>query len=42
MPGYTHFQHAQPWSFGHYMMRHASILERDLQRIEGTYRRART
>jgi argininosuccinate lyase len=39
MPGYTHFQHAQPWSFGHYMMRHASILERDLQRIEGTYRR---
>ncbi len=39
MPGYTHFQHAQPWSFGHYMMRHVSILERDLQRIEGTYRR---
>jgi argininosuccinate lyase len=39
MPGYTHFQHAQPWSFGHYMMRHASVLERDLQRLAGTYRR---
>ncbi|PYM57284.1 MAG: argininosuccinate lyase [Candidatus Rokuibacteriota bacterium] len=39
MPGYTHLQHAQPWSFGHFLMRHASGLERDLQRLSGAYAR---
>ena len=35
MPGYTHFQHAQPWTFGHYLMRQASALDRDLERLAG-------
>jgi argininosuccinate lyase len=39
MPGYTHFQHAQPSTFGHALMRHASVLERDLQRLEGAFAR---
>jgi argininosuccinate lyase len=39
MPGYTHFQHAQPSTFGHALMRHASVLERDLQRLEGCFAR---
>ncbi|MBI4278690.1 MAG: argininosuccinate lyase [Armatimonadetes bacterium] len=40
MPGYTHLQHAQPWTFGFYLMRQVSILERDLQRLAGAYARA--
>lgn len=39
MPGYTHLQHAQPWTFGHYLMREASILLRDLERLGEAYRR---
>jgi argininosuccinate lyase len=39
MPGYTHMQHAQPWTFGHYLMRQASILTRDLARITDAYPR---
>ncbi|MFO0996022.1 MAG: argininosuccinate lyase [Alphaproteobacteria bacterium] len=39
MPGYTHLQHAQPWTFGHYLMRQASIFERDLQRLRDAFRR---
>lgn len=39
MPGYTHLQHAQPSTFGHALMRHASVLERDLQRLEGAFAR---
>lgn len=39
MPGYTHLQHAQPWTFGHYLLRHASILARDLQRLRDVYPR---
>jgi argininosuccinate lyase len=39
MPGYTHLQHAQPWTFGHYLMRQASIIERDLARLSDLYPR---
>jgi len=39
MPGYTHSQHAQPTTFGHTMMRHAAVLERDLQRLAGAFSR---
>jgi argininosuccinate lyase len=39
MPGYTHFQHAQPWTFGHYLMRQASALERDLERLRAAFGR---
>jgi argininosuccinate lyase len=39
MPGYTHLQHAQPVTFGHVLMRHASALERDLERLAGAFGR---
>jgi argininosuccinate lyase len=39
MPGYTHLQHAQPWTFGHYLMRQASVLDRDFERLRGAYGR---
>ncbi|HYB40439.1 MAG TPA: argininosuccinate lyase, partial [Candidatus Methylomirabilis sp.] len=39
MPGYTHLQHAQPSTFGHALMRHAAVLERDLQRLAGAFAR---
>jgi argininosuccinate lyase len=39
MPGYTHLQHAQPWTFGHYLMRQASALERDLERLGAAFGR---
>lgn len=39
MPGYTHLQHAQPMTFGHYLMRHYYTFERDQQRLEGAYAR---
>jgi argininosuccinate lyase len=39
MPGYTHLQHAQPITFGHALMRHASSLERDLERLAGAFER---
>lgn len=37
MPGYTHMQHAQPWTFGHYLMRQVSIFERDVTRLMAAY-----
>ncbi len=39
MPGYTHLQHAQPWTFGHYLLRQASMLARDLERLRDLYPR---
>ncbi len=39
MPGYTHLQHAQPVTFGHALMRHASALERDSERLVGAFGR---
>jgi argininosuccinate lyase len=39
MPAYTHLQHAQPGTFGHYLLREASILERDLQRLQEAFAR---
>ena len=34
MPGYTHLQRAQPITFGHHLMAYASMLMRDITRIE--------
>jgi argininosuccinate lyase len=34
MPGYTHTQHAQPISFGYYLLAAADLLQRDSRRIE--------
>ncbi len=39
MPGFTHLQHAQPTTFGHYLMRHYYTVERDQQRLEGAFAR---
>jgi len=39
MPGYSHLQHAQPWTFGHYLLRFADVFERDLARLEGAFTR---
>jgi len=37
--GYTHLQPAQPITFAHYLLSHADALERDLQRLEESYKR---
>jgi len=37
MPGYTHLQHAQPWTFGHYLTGQAYVFARDFQRLREAY-----
>lgn len=39
MPGYTHVQHAQPCTLGHYLVCVAEALESDCNRIEEAYKR---
>jgi argininosuccinate lyase len=39
MPGSTHLQHAQPDTFAHYLLAHASAFERDGQRLRQYYAR---
>jgi argininosuccinate lyase len=39
MPGYTHAQHAQPTTFGHYLAGVAEALETDFDRLQDTYKR---
>ena len=34
MPGYTHLQHAQPISYGHYLMAYFAMFQRDVERFE--------
>ena len=36
---YTHLQAAQPVTFAHYLLSHVQGLERDLERLQGTYER---
>lgn len=33
MPGYTHLQHAQPISYGHYLLAYFDMLQRDYERF---------
>lgn len=33
MPGYTHLQHAQPISYGHYLMAYYQMFKRDIERF---------
>lgn len=40
MPGYTHLQHAQPVTWGHWALSHFWPLERDRQRLAATRRSA--
>lgn len=37
MPGYTHLQHAQPTTFGHYILSHYYPLQRDFDRLKCLY-----
>jgi argininosuccinate lyase len=39
MPGYTHLQHAQPWTFGHYILSFFYQLDRSFDRIKGAFAR---
>jgi len=34
MPGYTHLQHAQPISYGHYLLAYYQMFKRDMERFE--------
>ncbi|MCL1978316.1 MAG: argininosuccinate lyase [Candidatus Bathyarchaeota archaeon] len=36
---YTHLQAAQPVTYAHYLVSQHDVLERDLQRLQGTYKR---
>jgi argininosuccinate lyase len=42
MPGYTHVQHAQPTTLGHYLVCVAEALETDCSRLEDAYKRVNT
>lgn len=39
MPGYSLLQHAQPTTFAHYLLSFADRYQRDIQRLQETYRR---
>ncbi|XP_008467538.2 uncharacterized protein LOC103505009 isoform X2 [Diaphorina citri] len=39
MPGFTHFQFAQPISLGHYLLAYASMFRRDIERLLDCRRR---
>ena len=39
MPGFTHVQHAQPVTFGHWLMAHFFRLHRDGERLMDSYKR---
>jgi len=38
MPGYTHYQHAQPITFAHWCISHVDSLIRDYNRLENVYK----
>lgn len=40
MPGYTHMQHAEPWTLGHYLTSMIYMFERDFDRLKGAYKHA--
>ena len=39
LPGMTHLQHAQPINFGYHLMAYASMLKRDYERFESSFKR---
>ena len=39
MPGYTHLQHAEPITFGFYLLSFVHQFERDFERLQGAYKR---
>ena len=39
LPGYTHLQRAQPVLFAHHLMAYVSMLQRDIERFQDSYKR---
>jgi len=39
VPGYTHLQRAQPISFAHHLMAYVSMFQRDIERLQDSYKR---
>lgn len=39
VPGYTHLQRAQPILFAHHLMAYVSMFQRDIERLQGSYKR---
>ncbi|GAA0311819.1 argininosuccinate lyase [Gracilibacillus halotolerans] len=39
LPGYTHLQRAQPVLFAHHMMAYVSMFERDIERLQDSFKR---
>nr|WP_285860437.1 MULTISPECIES: argininosuccinate lyase [Paenibacillus] len=39
LPGYTHLQRAQPILFAHHLMAYVSMFQRDIERLQDSYRR---
>lgn len=39
LPGYTHLQRAQPILFAHHLMAYVSMLQRDAERLQDSYKR---
>jgi argininosuccinate lyase len=37
MPGYTHLQPAQPWTFGYYLSSYSYALDRNFERLKNAY-----
>ncbi|WP_028543979.1 argininosuccinate lyase [Paenibacillus taiwanensis] len=42
VPGYTHLQRAQPILFAHHLMAYVSMFERDIERLQDSYKRINT
>lgn len=42
MPGYTHLQRAQPILFAHHLMAYVSMFQRDIERLQDSYKRINT
>ena len=39
VPGYTHLQRAQPILFAHHLMAYVSMFQRDIERLQDSYKR---
>lgn len=42
LPGYTHLQRAQPILFSHHMMAYVSMFQRDIERLQDSFKRINT
>mgnify|MGYP001479949120 CR=1 FL=1 len=42
LPGYTHLQRAQPILFAHHLMAYVSMFQRDIERLQDSYKRINT